>query len=121
MRGAVLFAVLLGLLSGCDGESTPSASAPAAARPNADTPPKPSEPPAGDPVLLSVCAAWDEVAAEGGENPLMRAAVRAVETKGVTEAQLATLGARPQELLTSIRARGNPPACAAMVTALEAM
>ena len=75
--------------------------------------------PKADPVVLTVCAAFDEVVAEGhADMPLSRAAVRATE-KGLGEDQLAELGAMPAELAASIRKRGNPPQCAAMLAFLD--
>lgn len=75
-----------------------------------------------DPVLLKVCQAFDDVAAKreaDADNVLLaRAAVRATEL-GVSEAQLATLGPQPPQLLANIRKRGAPPACAAFVAYLE--
>jgi hypothetical protein len=40
---------------------------------------------------------------------------------GVSEAQLEALGPLPPQLLASVRARGNPPECAAFVAYLEAL
>jgi hypothetical protein len=75
--------------------------------------------PVVDPIVITVCAAFDEVVAEGhADMPLSRAAVRATE-KGLTEDQLATLGGMPAELAASIRKRGNPPQCAAMLAFLD--
>ena len=119
---------------GCDAPAKPTTDAPA--KPTADaTPSSPpatpeksdpskAEPPKSDPILLKVCKAFDEVSAEGKAdqaNMLMAsAAVRATEL-GVTEAQLEALGPQPPQLLASIRARGNPPECAAFVAYLEAL
>ncbi len=91
----------------------------------ADEPPAQGPTPEGDgadPLLLRVCAAYDEVVAEGVDPDvlLQRVAVRAVTRHDVTEEQLAELGARPAQLLESIRSRGEPEACAGLVTALEA-
>jgi hypothetical protein len=97
--------------------SEPAKGAPAKAEP-AKTEPAKAEP-AKDPIVVTVCAAFDEVVAEGhADMPLSRAAVRATE-KGLTEDQLAELGAMPAELAASIRKRGNPPQCAAMLAFLD--
>jgi len=85
----------------------------------------PAEEPTGDahdPLVLKVCAAYEEVAEEGVASDvlLQTVAVRAVSSHGVTEAQLAELGARPEQLLASIRSRGEPPTCAGFVAELEA-
>lgn len=81
-----------------------------------------AEPAKGDPVLLKVCKAFDEVTAEGKADQdhllAQRTAVRATEL-GVSEAQLEALGPQPPQLLASIRARGNPPECAAFIAYLE--
>jgi len=75
-----------------------------------------------DPLLEKVCAAYDEMVAEGVDPDvlLQSVAVRAVTRHGVSEEELAELGARPAQLLESIRSRGNPEVCAGFVTALEA-
>ncbi len=119
-----LSALILVVLSSCSGD---------AARPDADA--APSKPPAtatktgpvkaepaeADPTVLKVCEAFTDVTAEaGGDGMLLaRTAVRATEL-GVDEAQLAALGSQPSQLLASIRARGNPPECAAFVAHLAA-
>jgi pyruvate/2-oxoglutarate dehydrogenase complex dihydrolipoamide acyltransferase (E2) component len=117
----------------CDTPAKPSADAapskvpqsaekaePPKAEPAAAEPEK-AEPPKGDPILLKVCKAFDDVNAEGKTDQLMaRTAVRASEL-GVSEAQLEALGPQPPQLLASIRARGNPPECAAFVAYLEAL
>lgn len=114
--------LLLAWISACatPPESTkaePAKSEPAKAEPTKAEPAKAE--PKVDPVVLTVCAAFDEVVAEGhADMPLSRAAVRATE-KGLTEDQLATLGAMPAELAASIRKRGNPPQCAAMLAFLD--
>ncbi len=86
--------------------------------------PAKAEPVKADPILLKVCKAFDEVSAEGKADQnhalMQRSAVRATEF-GVSEAQLEALGPLPPQLLASVRARGNPPECAAFVAYLEAL
>ena len=74
-----------------------------------------------DPLLLEVCAAHDEVVEQGvpPDRVLQATALRAITHHGATEAQLAELGARPAELLASIRERGSPLECDAMRETLE--
>ena len=77
-----------------------------------------------DPLLSAVCRAYDEIAAERDvpqDAILTASAVRAVERHGVTEAQLAELGATPDRVLASIQRRGSPPGCAAFVTYLQSL
>lgn len=115
----------------CDASPKPSTDAVPSKSPASTANSEPSksepitaEPTKADPILLKVCQAFDEVSAEGkAEQANMRmasAAVRATKL-GVTEAQLGELGAQPQQLLASIRKRGNPPECAAFVAYLEAL
>lgn len=113
--------LLLAWISACATPPEPTKAA-AKAEPTKAEPTK-AEPakaePEVDPVVLTVCAAFDEVVAEGhADAPLSRTAVRATE-KGLGEDQLATLGAMPAELAASIRKRGNPPQCAAMLAFLD--
>lgn len=116
----------------CDAPAKPSADAapsspaktePAKAEP-AKAEPTQAEPAKADPILLKVCKAFDDVTAEGkadqGNMLMARTAARATEL-GVGEAQLEALGPQPPQLLASIRARGNPPECAAFVAYLEAL
>lgn len=115
MRSWIHLAVVL-VVAGCGSErdTTPQATlAPEQTAPTAEAVP--------DPLLAAVCRAHDEVVSEGvpEDNLLQHTAVRSIE-RGVTEAQLSELGATPFALLASIRARGNPPACARLVSALEA-
>lgn len=102
----------------CD-EPSAAGEAPAQRVPEAKAPKETT--PGEDPLLRSVCTAFDEVQAEGVDRPLMHAAVRAVDNHGVTEAELAELGGTPDKLLSSIKARGNPKVCTGMVAALKAM
>jgi hypothetical protein len=122
-----LFALLVVAVCSCDPKPAPlPAEAPgktAKAEP-AEREPAKAEPPKGDPVLLKVCKAFDEVVAENKPEQdhqiLQRTALRATEL-GVSEAQLEALGPLPPQLLASVRARGNPPECAAYVAYLEAL
>jgi hypothetical protein len=88
----------------------------------AEQEPAKGEPAKGDPVLLKICKAFDDVTAENKPDQdhllAQRTAARAVEL-GVSEAQIEALGPMPPQLLASIRARGNPPECAAFVAYLE--
>jgi hypothetical protein len=99
----------------------PAASEPAGTQPST-TAALASDVAKGDPLLLAICRAHDEVAAEGvaPEILLQSTAVRSMERHGVTEAQMSELGATPAALLASIRSRGAPPACAGLIAALEA-
>jgi len=76
-----------------------------------------------DKTAVAICSAYNEVVAEGTakEIILQSAALRATQKFGLTEAQLGQFGARPADLLASLRKRGAPPPCAALIGALEAM
>jgi hypothetical protein len=111
----------------CDAPAKPSADAAPASTAKAEpakAEPAKAEPAKSDPIVLKVCKAFDDVTAEGTAEQdgklLARTAVRATEL-GVAEAQLEALGPQPPQLLASIRARGNPPECAAFVAYLEAL
>lgn len=110
--------LLLGCLSACGNGGDPPAPRAADPAPTATAPAKTAE----DPLLVSVCRAHDEVAAEGVEPGvlLQSTALRAMERHGVTEARMNELGASPAALLASIRSRGAPAACTKLVIALEA-
>ncbi|MCH9685728.1 MAG: hypothetical protein K0V04_30125 [Deltaproteobacteria bacterium] len=122
-----IFLVSLLLLVSCD--STPAAPATSAAdaKPVAsaegpiEAKAEVKAEPKIDPLLAKVCAAYDEeVAANPSpEQILSRTALRAVSSHGVSEAQLASLGGQPAQLLASIRERGDPPQCKAFAAAIE--
>ena len=79
--------------------------------------------PAPNKTAVSICRAYDEVVAEGTAKDLVlqTTALRATQKHGLTEAQLAKFGARPADLLASLRKAGPPPQCAGLVSALDAM
>jgi hypothetical protein len=124
LRSAIAL-LLVTSASACSGSSSPGATAerakptaPATTAASAQIGPAKRD---TDVVLSKVCRAFDATVAEGkGDQQLLaRAAMKATE-QGVSEAQLAELGALPPALLASIRARGNPPECVALVGYLEA-
>lgn len=90
-------------------------------RPRERTGEREAAPGGTDPLLAKVCAAYDEVEAEGVDEGvvLQTTALRAVRDHGVTEGQLAELGAHPADVLESIRERRSPSACDGFVEALE--
>lgn len=122
-------ALTLGLLiCACDGDAKSStAKSKPSQKGEVSKPAKEASPeqakPSNDPKLLAICRAYDEVVAAGTAKDiiLQSAAVTAVQKHGVTEAELSTYGASPAALLKSIQDRGDPPECAAFVTALKAM
>jgi hypothetical protein len=112
---------------GCDDPAPakdPGTPRPAEGNAAGDPPPEaapPANAPTADPLLTKVCAAYDaEVVANPSPDMLLaRTAARAVDAHGVTEAELATIGGRPSDVLRYIESHGRPAACDGFVGALK--
>ncbi len=113
--------VLVVALAGCSKDAAPEAAPAAKAEPVKAEPPKP-EPAKPDPVVLRICEAFVDVhdhnKKAGDDKILQRTAARALQL-GVNEGQIDKFGATPPQMLASIRERGDPPECAALVAYLE--
>jgi hypothetical protein len=127
MRAMRTLVVLLVALAGCSNDRASATEAePAKAEPPKAAPakaePVKAEPAAPDPVALRICEAFVDVHGHnktaGDDKILQRTAARALQL-GVNEGQIDAFGPTPAQMLASIRARGNPPECAALVDYLE--
>ena len=117
---------LLVALAGCSNDRASATEAePAKAEPPKAAPakaPAKAEPAKPDPVVLRICEAFVDVHGHNktadDDKILQRTAARALQL-GVNEGQIDAFGPTPAQMLASIRARGNPPECAALVGYLE--
>lgn len=117
MRRVVAFLVVL---AACSSEPVPAPETRTAPAPVAKAP-EPAKAQA-DPVVLRICEAFVDVhehnKTAGDDKILQRTAARALQL-GVNEGQIDAFGPTPPQMLDSIRKRGNPPECKALVAYLE--